>query len=367
VPVLVVAPRLLSIEIIPATAQTAAGLVQPFTAIGVYDDESSLDITDQARWSTSDPSVAAIEPGGQQGLVRGVTPGAATISAVLEGVTGNATLAVTPATVVGLAVGPASASILVGDRQSFIAIATLSDGTARDVTGEVTWDSASPAVAAVSNAPGSEGVALGLGAGSTQIQAWYQGTLSGAATLEVLAPSVTALLVIPASQSVSAGSSVYYTAIAVLADGTQLDVTKLVAWNSSNPEVASISNATDKGLAKALATGSTTIVATLGNQAGQASLTVTGTCNGKESAVVIVSDITVRVGAKAQLQVTGIFPDGCTQDLTGDSATVWESTNDDVFTVGNKSGIVTGIGVGQATVEVKHRSNTDTATVTVVP
>jgi len=363
----VVSPTLQSIEINPPVAQTAAGVVQPFTAIGVYSDDSRIDITDRALWSSSNASVASIEPGEPQGLVRGEAPGAAVVSAVLNGVTGNASLVVTPASVVSVAVGPAEARIRVDDEQAFTAIARLSDGSSREITDEVTWTSASPEVASVSNAPGSEGLALGLAAGSARIQAWHRGALMGAATLQVMPAQITAIVVTPANESVSAGSPVYYSATAVLADATQLDVTKLVTWRSSDMGVASISNAADKGMATTLGPGSTTISATLGTQSGQASLNVTGACNGKEDSVLIVSDVTVRVGGKAQLRVTGVFPDGCRQDLTGDSATVWTSSNQDVFTVGNKSGVVTGIGVGTASVEVKHRSNTDTATVTVVP
>jgi hypothetical protein len=363
----VVPPVLLSIELIPASAQVAAGVLQPFTAIGNYDDESSLDITNRAYWSSSDETVASIEPGDAQGLVRGVAPGSATISAALDGVTGTAALTVTSATVASIDVGPADARIRVDQEQAFIAIAHLSDGSAREVTDEVTWVSSSPIVASVSNASDTAGVALGLTPGITQIRAWYGGTLTDTAALEVTAPPVTALLVTPENVSTRTGSNVHYTATAVLADSSQLEVTQLVTWESTSPDVASISNGQDKGTATALAAGSTTIRAVLGSQTGQTSLTVTGSCSGKEDSVYIVNDVTVRVGGKAQLQVIGVFPDGCTQDLTGDSATVWKSSDDDVFKVGNKSGVVTGIGVGVATVEVKHRSNTDTATVTVIP
>jgi uncharacterized protein YjdB len=180
-------------------------------------------------------------------------------------------------------------------------------------------------------------------------------------------PPITAIVVTPAASSVTVGSNVYYAATAVLANLTQIDVSELVTWTSSDTKVASISNGNDPGHATALDAGAAQITARLGTQTGQASLTVTGTCSGKPDSVFIVNDVTVRVGATVQMQVTGVFPDGCEQDLTDDSATVWKSSDDDVFEIGNKSGRVTGIGVGTATAEVKHRSSVDTATVTVIP
>jgi uncharacterized protein YjdB len=67
------------------------------------------------------------------------------------------------------------------------------------------------------------------------------------------------------------------------------------------------------------------------------------------------------------MRVTGVFPDGCMQDLTEDSATVWDSSDNNVFTIRNKNGVVTGIGPGVAQANVKHRRSNDTATVTVLP
>jgi len=192
--------------------------------------------------------------------------------------------------------------------------------------------------------------------------------LQDSATLQVLAPIIDSIVVTPSNQVVTAGSSVYYTATAILPDTSQLDVTHIVSWSSSDLAVAAISNGvSNKGRATALVAGSTTIRATLGTLSGQTTLIVSGACNGKPDSVIIVNDLTLRVGETAQMRVTGVFPDGCTQDLTEESATVWDSSDRDVFTIGNKSGVATGIGPGVAQANVKHRSSTDTATVTVLP
>jgi uncharacterized protein YjdB len=352
----------------------AVGRKQRYTAIGNYDDESAIDITDRVLWTSSDESIATVLGGAREGRVEGVAPGSVTISAALDGVTGNATLLVTPAVAVSLDVAPDTAIIRVDGEKQFTAIAVLSDGSRREVTDEVTWTSQMPGVASESNDADSPGVAHGLSVGTTVVTATLDGTLQDSATLRVIAP-VVSVLVAPSSESVSVGSNVYYRATAVLLDATQLDVTSLVEWTSSDPDVAAISNAGTHGRATALAEGSTTIRATLlgttgsfpATLSGASDLAVAGACDGTPDSVFIASDLTIRVGDKAQMQLSGAFPGGCTQDLTEDSATVWDSTDNDVFTIDHKTGIVTGIGPGAAQAEVRHKGETDSATVMVLP
>lgn len=360
-------PILLTIDVLPAPARIAAGLTQAFTAIGTYDDERAIDITDRVLWTSDAPAVAAVVGGEPPGRVRGITPGPATISAALDGVTGSSNLTVTAAVVVGLDVAPDGARIRVDDEQRFVAIASLSDGGRRLVTDEATWTSTNTSVASISNRDGSAGIALGRAAGNTTITASYGGTLQASTPLEVLAPVITELVITPANATSRVGSNVYYSASAVLSDSSTLDVTRIVRWTSSEPDVAAIDNGATKGRATALSPGSTTIAAALGAVSAETGLTIADACAGRPDSVFIVSDIELAVGETAQMQVTGVFPNGCTQYLTEESATVWDSTDSNVFTIGNKTGIVTGIGPGTADAEVKHRSSTDTAEVTVTP
>jgi uncharacterized protein YjdB len=376
------APVLLSIDVLPATTALPAGETQDFTAIGNYDDESALDVTDRVLWTSSDEGIAAIVGGEPQGRALGVAPGTVTISAAFDGVTGSASLTVTPAVAVALDVGPATARVRVDGEQAFIAVATFSDGSRHEVTDEVTWTSSAPLVASVSNRAGSEGVAHGLSAGTAEIRA-IDGTLTDFGTLQVLTPIVISLIVTPANETVTAGSNVYYEATLVLNDTTELDVTELSRWTSSDDDVASISNGRREGKATTLEPGITTIRAALGPFSGATNLVVTPNCQDDSDhdddfdleSVAIVSDVTIRVGETAQMRVIGAYdqdgdgnnvPD-CFQDLTDDRETDWDSDDEDVFEIDAKSGIVTGIGPGSAEVDVEYRNEEDSATVTVLP
>jgi large exoprotein involved in heme utilization and adhesion len=72
---------------------------------------------------------------------------------------------VTPATVVSIAIGPATTCVNVGATLQLTATGTFSDGSAHDVTTQAVWSSNNVAVATVSNAAGSEGLATGTGVG----------------------------------------------------------------------------------------------------------------------------------------------------------------------------------------------------------
>lgn len=77
----------------PAVPVKVGGFAQ-LTATATYTDSSARDITAQAVWTSSDTGVAAVSSGG---VVTGVGAGTTTVSATIEGVTGEATVTIQPA------------------------------------------------------------------------------------------------------------------------------------------------------------------------------------------------------------------------------------------------------------------------------
>lgn len=100
--------------------------------------------------------------------------------------------AVTPATLVAIAVSPANLSIIKGTAQQFTATGTFSNNTTRDLTTAVTWGSTNSAAATVSNAAGSNGLVTAVDAGPTTISA-VSGSVSGTAALTVTGSSIVTL------------------------------------------------------------------------------------------------------------------------------------------------------------------------------
>ena len=65
---------------------------------------------------------------GSQGLATGVAKGSSTISAAVDGITGSATLEVTPE-LTSIAITPANPSVPKGETQQFTATGTFADGS----------------------------------------------------------------------------------------------------------------------------------------------------------------------------------------------------------------------------------------------
>src|SRR5207244_516396 len=115
----------------------------------------------------SRPSVATVS---NSGLVSGVTPGSATITATSEGKSGTSSVTVTNVPVASVEVTPPSASVQAGQTVQLT-------GTPRDAGGNplsgrtVTWSSSNTSVATVSNS----GLVSGVTPGTATITATSEG------------------------------------------------------------------------------------------------------------------------------------------------------------------------------------------------
>jgi hypothetical protein len=134
-------------------------------------------------WSSSNSAVATVS---SSGLVRGVSPGTASIIATRGSVSGSALVTVTQpvvstAPVASVSVAIASNSLIVGG--STQATATARDASNNVLTGRaVTWSSGSAAIATVSGS----GLVTAVAPGTTNVIASSEG-ISGSASLTVTA------------------------------------------------------------------------------------------------------------------------------------------------------------------------------------
>src|SRR5206468_2662218 len=96
-----------SISVTPATAELAPNSFVDCTATATLSDGTTQVITNDVTWSSSNPSVAAVD---NTGSVGGVAPGNAVISAQFGAITGTSTVLVS-AQLTALKITPPSASI----------------------------------------------------------------------------------------------------------------------------------------------------------------------------------------------------------------------------------------------------------------
>ena len=139
------AANLVSIAIKPANITSLAqGTSQQFSAIGTFNNGSTLDVTNQVTWASSDTTLATVAQ--KTGLVKAAQtvsqPGQVTISATLKSVQQSINLNITNAVPTSVTVTPVTATIPVGANQILHATAVFNDGTSQDVSLDSTWVSA---------------------------------------------------------------------------------------------------------------------------------------------------------------------------------------------------------------------------------
>lgn len=353
------------VQVTPTTATVAEGFTQQYTATCVFSNGTTSNCTADATWQSNDTAVATVSnAAGSKGEATAVTVGGATITATNAGVSGSATITVTNAVVVNVEVSPANASVAAGNNVQLTATCTFSDNDVQDCTGSATWVSANNAVASVSNAPGSKGLATGEAEGTTSITATVGGVV-GTGTVNVTPALLQAITVSPFSVNAAAGFTQAFTATCQFTDLSTAPCTTQVTWSSSNTTVATISNATgSEGVASALALGTTTITATLQGVSGTATFLVSDAI--LQSVTVTPASPSVIAGFDQQFTATCAYSDGTSNDCT--LQTTWSSDLTSVATISNANnskGLATAEGVGSASITATLQGISGTATMTV--
>jgi uncharacterized protein YjdB len=332
-------PTLTSITIPGGDITIANGTSHAFGALGVYSDGGQRPIAGQVTWASSDTGVATVSAVGQ---ATGASPGMTTISATMGSVSQNVKLTVTNATVAAIAVAPSTRTIEPLTREPFTAVGIYSDATTQVVTPYVTWGSSNTGVATISNTS-PIGVASALAGGTTNISA-TSGVVSGTVPLLVSSSTLTSVTLTPGTSTMAIGSTSNFRALAHYSDGGSVTVGTDVAWQSSDPTVASI-NA--QGSITGLKAGTTTITATLGGQSATATMTVEPVT----SIAITPATLTVAAGTFLRFTATGTLQDGTTQDLT--PSVTWTSSSAAVGIMSNVPGSFGGaIGVTPGTATI---------------
>jgi len=266
-PLTISTATLASINMTPATAVLAPGSAVGIAAYGTFTDRTVEWISPLCTWTSSNNSVATVSP---NGLVSGQSGGLVTITAQDGPITGTASILVESAALSSMQINPQSKTVPAGYATPFNAIGTFANGDIQNLTAFVNWTSSSSPIATISNAVSTAGLATGIQPGNTTISALFSGVV-GHAALTVSNATLTSITVAPSTASIAAGSNQSFTATGNFSDGSSLDITRQVTWDSSTATVATINSG---GIAQGIAAGTTTISATNNGVTGKATLTV---------------------------------------------------------------------------------------------
>lgn len=349
-PLTVTDASLVSIQVTPVNPEAPLGMTRQFTATGIFSDDSVQDLTQQVSWNAADGAVASVsDEAGTRGLATPVGMGSTAVSAALDGVTGSTGFTVTEAVLVSIQITPSAPCAPKGTTLQLTATGIYSDHSTQDLTGQVTWGSSDPSVASVSSAAGSNGRAGALAVGPATVSASFDG-VTGSTELTVTEAALVSIQVTPENPSLPKGTTRQLTATGLYSDNTTQDLTGQVTWATSDPSVASVSNAAGtNGLASALTAGPADVIAALGTVYGAASLTVT--------AAVLVSievnpcNAVTAMGVTRQFTASGVYSDSTLQDLTQQAT--WGSSVESVAAISNADGsrgLATPAGIGSTVI-----------------
>ena len=258
------------------------------------------------------------------------------------------TLTVVPEALKSITVTPLTVSRPEGVTQQFIATGNYNDGNTNDLTHQVIWASSNTAVATISNAPATPGLAAtaARNVGVTTITA-TQNSLSGTATLTVTR-TISAIRIAPLNKSLAKGLTQAYTATATYTDGFTQDITAGVRFSTSDSTVAAFSAVSgSQNILTALKVGPVTVTATDPVSALTASTPLTVTVAAETGITVTPANSTLVRGLTRQYTATANYTDGSLINVT--QTVLWSTVNPNVATI-DDNGVAAGIGVGQTTV-----------------
>lgn len=335
-----------TVTVTPPTATVQVGITTTLTATP-RDAGSNVLSGRVIDWTSSDSGVATVDP---NGVVTGVTMGSVTISAHSEGHTGASTVTVIAGPPASIVIIPSPVTLIAGDSAQLEAV--VLDIAGDTLAGQtITWSSASPGVAGVSQT----GLVSGLAPGSAIITASSSG-ITATDSVTVIPVPVATVAVTPSSTQLGVGSTVQLSATARDSHGNVL-INRPFAWASSDSTIAVVSST---GLVTGVSPGSVTISALSDGVAGSSDITV----DPDPVATTVVSPSTATVGAGLAVQLTAHTLNSLGDTLVGRNV-VWSSSAPGVASVDN-NGLVIGIVAGSVTITANSEGVSGTATVSVV-
>jgi hypothetical protein len=360
--VLTVTNPLVSIAVTPPSPSIAPGTKQQFVATGTYADNSTGVITSTVTWASSNQNVATISNSrGTNGLATSVAPGTTLITAQSGSIISPpATLTVTSATLVSIAVTPIGAAIALGNQQQYTATGTYSDSTTQDITNTVTWASFNPAKISITVS----GLATGVATTTSPVTiSATQSSITGNTTGTVIPPTLVSIAIKPNVTTMAQGTSRQYIATGTETNGSTLNVTNLATWTSNAPTIAGVGQHTGMVQAATSVPNPHNAVTITAKYSGVTQTLVLDVTNATPQTITVTPIApTIPAGVNQKFNAVATFSDSTTQDVSSNST--WQSSDATVATV-NFQGVASGVKSGPATITATFGGQSGSAMLTV--
>lgn len=246
--ILVLARLASTVTLTPSNANVIVGSTVQL-ASQITDGAGNILSDRPIAYSSDNSAIASVNT---TGLVTALAPGAVKITAVSEGKTGTANIAVSPLPVASVQITPGTATVIMGATRQLTWEALSSTGSA--LTGRsIAWTSGAPSVATVSGS----GLVTPVAPGVAVIVGVVEG-IAGFSTITVQQPAIASVTITANSSAIAVGQNLQLVAT-VRDNGGATLANRVVTWSTSNENIAFVSST---GLVVGVASGFVTIVAT---------------------------------------------------------------------------------------------------------
>lgn len=308
-------------DVVSVKVDPAGGGVVRFGAPGEYkaratfSDGSTSVISDRCEWSSDDEAVATVNNTDDKGIVTGLRIGDRTIIRIdCEGLTALGPVEVAGA-ILGLEISPESFTGKAFRTRQFRAAANYEGGIRGEFTDLGTWRSDNPTVATVDDDEDKGQVSFhGDGSAFIVVTSALSGHVAIASV--VVEGGITRVRIAPNEKTVRGSTGRKLKVVADLSDGDKSTATKTASWDSSNENIAYMSEREgEEGIVIGGTTpGTATITATLpGGESGTATITVESILTGIEMRP---DQRTVQMGKHRRVTARGLFSDENKKPIT---------------------------------------------------
>lgn len=222
----------ISIAISPTTATIVAGSKQSYTSKAMDQCGNIWDVTSLSTWSISNGAGGSWSSNTYTSAVAGTW----TVTGSYSNLYSSASLSVTPASAISIAINPKTGTITAGSLQTFTVSASDNYGNTWSVTSSTVWS--------ISSGAGgfwSQNTYTSHKSGIWTVTGIW-GTLSASASLNVTHASASSISLTPISATISAGTSQAFTATATDSYSNTWDVSNSTSWSISSGAGGSWSN-----------------------------------------------------------------------------------------------------------------------------
>ncbi|MGJ3221877.1 Ig-like domain-containing protein, partial [Geobacillus thermoleovorans] len=328
-------------------------------------------------YTSSNPSAVKVDKNGLVTVDPNASPGIVYIQAANSGLYGQVEIKIPGETNKGsLRIDPISMSLSPGQTKQLNVIATLPDGTVKDVTLGSTgtqYTSTDPSIVSVDQ-NGLIRVSSDAKPGTFKIQINHNGIIGETVVNVTGPPVVKSLAIAPGATNVIAGETIQLNVRATMSDGTSKDVTAGetgTVYTSSDPTKATVDANGLISIPANATSGTVTITANHKGIIARCVVTVQQDPSTQLADLILdTTSITLAPGQTHQLAVTAKMADGVTTKnvTSGSTGTTYSSSATNVATV-SEDGLISIPANAplnwKSTITVKHGKFTKYVTVTV--